>query len=109
MPDPWDFFLSSPAVLAGVVYFGSGDNYVYAVDAATGALRWKYKTGNVVHGSPALAGGMVYVGSFDTYFYALDAATGILAWKLKTWDDDPSHLLTCIPGSAAVVDGIVYF
>jgi outer membrane protein assembly factor BamB len=109
MPDPWDFFLSSPAVLAGVVYFGSGDNYVYAVDAATGALRWKYKTGNVVHGSPALAGGMVYVGSFDTYFYALDAATGILAWKFKTGDDDQGHLMTGIPGSAAVADGIVYF
>ena len=109
MPDPWDFFLSSPAVVSGLVYFGSGDQHIYAVDAATGILRWKFKTGNVVHGSPAVADGIVYVGSFDTYFYALDAATGNLLWKFKTGDDDQAHLMTGIPGSAAVANGMVYF
>ncbi len=109
MPDPWDLFLSSPTVADGVVYFGSGDGHVYAVDAATGALRWKFATGNVVHASPAVAGGLVFVGSFDTYFYALDAATGRLAWKFKTGDDVSVHLMTGIPGSAAVADGMVYF
>ena len=109
MPDPWDFFLSSPTVTGGVVYFGSGDNCVYAVDAATGALRWKFQTGNVVHASPAVADGLVYVGSFDAYFYALDAATGKLVWKFKTGDDDKAHLMTGIPGSATVANGAVYF
>ena len=44
MPDPWDFYLSSPTVVTGAVYFGSGDGHIYAVDARTGALRWSYKT-----------------------------------------------------------------
>jgi len=48
---------------------------VYALDAASGALRWKFHTGNVVHASPAVAAGTLYVGSWDSYFYALDAAT----------------------------------
>ncbi len=109
MPDPWDLFLSSPTVLDGTVYFGSGDGHVYAVDAVTGALRWKFQTGNVVHASPAVAAGLVYVGSFDTYFYALEAATGRLVWKFKTGDDASAHLMTGIPGSASVADGIVYF
>ncbi len=109
MPDPWDLFLSSPTVADGVVYFGSGDGYVYAVDATTGTLRWKFPTGNVVHASPAVADGMVYVGSFDTYFYALEATTGRLVWKFKTGDDAAAHLMTGIPGSAAVANGIVYF
>ena len=38
MPDPFDFYLSSPAVWNSAVYFGSGDGNVYALDAANGAL-----------------------------------------------------------------------
>ena len=45
MPDPFDFYLSSPAVWNGVVYFGSGDGNVYALDANTGTARWKFATG----------------------------------------------------------------
>ena len=44
MPDAWDVFTSSPAVVDGKVYFGSGDGNVYAVDAATGVLQWKFAT-----------------------------------------------------------------
>jgi outer membrane protein assembly factor BamB len=109
MPDPWDFYLSSPTVAAGVVYFGSGDGHIYAVDARTGVLRWSYKTGNVVHSSPAVSGGILYAGSWDTYFYALNAATGELEWKFKTGEDPATHLMTGIPGSAAVANGAVYF
>ena len=109
MPDQWDFFLSSPAVAGGAVYFGSGDGHVYAVDAATGALKWKFKTGDVVHSSPAVSAGIVYVGSWDTYFYALDAATGALKWKFKTGEDAKIHLMTGIQGSATVANGAVYF
>lgn len=41
MPDPFDFYLSSPAVWNGAVYFGSGDGNIYAIDATSGALKWK--------------------------------------------------------------------
>lgn len=109
MPDPWDFYLSSPTVSAGAVYFGSGDSHLYAVDAKTGALLWSYKTGDVVHSSPAVSGGVVYAGSWDTYFYALNAATGALQWKFKTGEDAATHTMTGIQGSAAVANGTVYF
>lgn len=109
MPDPWDFFLSSPVVSAGTVYFGSGDNHVYAVDASTGALKWKFKTGDVVHASPAVSDGVVYVGGFDAGFYALDGTTGALLWKFQTERTDTRYLMTGIPGSAAIAKGIVYF
>ena len=83
MPDPFDVFLSSPVVATGLVYFGSGDGHVYAVAADTGVLRWRFKTGNVVHASPALANGLLYVGSWDSYFYALDAKSGAQRWRFK--------------------------
>jgi len=49
---------------------GSGDTNIYALDAATGDLKWKFKTGDVVHASPAISGGTLFVGSWDSYFYA---------------------------------------
>ncbi len=109
MPDPFDVYLSSPAVAYGLVYFGSGDANVYALDVHSGALKWKFQTGNVVHASPAVADGRVFIGSWDTYFYALDALTGYQRWRFKTGDDEDMHNQTGIQGSAAVADGVVYF
>jgi outer membrane protein assembly factor BamB len=109
MPDPFDFYLSSPAVENSTVYFGSGDGNVYALDASSGALKWKFKTGDVVHASPALADGMVFVGSWDSYFYALNAATGKEKWRFKTGADPDIHNQVGIQSSAVVADGTVYF
>jgi outer membrane protein assembly factor BamB len=109
MPDPWDFYLSSPAVSGDLVVFGSGDGKVYALDAQTGAVRWSFATGDVVHASPAISGGIVYIGSWDGRFYALDAGTGRKLWDFATGRDDKIHLMTGIPGSAAVAGGRVFF
>ena len=38
--------VSSPAVANGVVYVGSEDDNVYALNASTGAKLWSYTTGN---------------------------------------------------------------
>ncbi len=109
MPDPFDFYLSSPAVWNGAVYFGSGDGNVYALDAASGALKWKFHAGDVVHASPAIADGVLFIGSWDSYFYALDAATGAEKWRFKTGEDPQIHNQVGIQSSAAVADGTVYF
>jgi outer membrane protein assembly factor BamB len=109
MPDPFDLFLSSPTVAQGVVYVGSGDGYVYALDALTGALRWKFKTGNVVHASPTVINGRVYIGSWDSFFYALDASTGQERWRFKTGEDAEISNQVGIQSSAVVSGGLVYF
>jgi eukaryotic-like serine/threonine-protein kinase len=107
--DPWDFFLSSPAVNEALVYFGSGDGNLYALDAETGQLKWKFATQGVVHSSPAVAGGVVYFGSWDSYFYALDAATGQEKWKFKTGEDRTNFNQVGIQSSPAVDGGVAYF
>jgi eukaryotic-like serine/threonine-protein kinase len=109
MPDTFDVFLSSPALSGGSVYFGSGDGNVYALDAASGALRWKFHTGNVVHATPAVAHGTVYVGSWDSYFYALDAASGQERWRFKTGEDPDINNQVGIQSSAVVAGDTVYF
>ncbi len=108
MEDPWDVYLSSPAVAAGRVYFGSSDGSVYAVEAATGKLVWRFRTNGLVHSSPAVADGVVYVGSWDASLYALDARTGAERWRFKTGDTEGS-VFTGIQSSPAVAGGVVYF
>src|ERR1700674_1365913 len=90
---------SSPAVVNGVVYFGSGDSNVYALNAHTGARIWNYTTGLVAGTSPAVADGVVYIGSWDNNLYALNAHTGA-----KVWTQSISDVLS----SPAVANGAVY-
>jgi outer membrane protein assembly factor BamB len=108
MPDPFDFYISSPTLSGGLVYFGSGDGNVYALDTATGQQKWKFKTGDVVHASPAVANETVYIGSWDSYLYALDAATGTQKWRFKTGEDPKIHNQVGLQSSPAVADGMVY-
>jgi outer membrane protein assembly factor BamB len=74
---------SSPAVRDGMVFVGSRDGGLYAIDAATGALRWRHAHGTswgIV--SPAVAPRVVYAGTSDTRrLYALDAADGTPRWE----------------------------
>jgi len=56
---------------------GSRDFHLYAADAATGELRWRFATqGPIDDSSPTVAGGRIYVGSLDSRVYALYADTG---------------------------------
>ena len=47
----WQFhtgaqIFSSPAVVGGMVYFGSNDHFLRAVDLETGDEKWKFETGS---------------------------------------------------------------
>jgi outer membrane protein assembly factor BamB len=72
---------SSPLVANGVVYVGSWDQHLYAIEAGSGRARWAFATGDKVKGGAALSSGTVYFGSYDGRLYALDATTGHLRWS----------------------------
>jgi hypothetical protein len=61
---------SSPAISEGVVYFGSNDHHLYAVDVETGEQLWQFETDRSVS-TPAISEGVVYFGSWDNYLRAL--------------------------------------
>lgn len=57
----------------GNVYFGSDDDFVYAVDA-DGGMRWVFRTGGNVDGDPVITpDGALLIGSDDGNVYALRA------------------------------------
>lgn len=60
-----------------IVYTGSYDHRLYALDAATGTRLWSYDVGGQVPGTPTVIGNTVYTSSFQTKkTTGLDAATG---------------------------------
>jgi quinohemoprotein ethanol dehydrogenase len=91
------------AVHEGRVYVGALDGWLYALDAATGAVEWKVDTitdrsrGYTSTGAPEIAGGLVIIGNagseYDVrgYVTAYDAATGKEAWRFWTIPHDPAE------------------
>ncbi|MBP1928954.1 outer membrane protein assembly factor BamB [Methanolinea mesophila] len=91
---------SCPAIVDGVVYFGSNDGNLYAIDAKTGSLVWNSAAGLGIQTGPAVTGGVVYAGSWDHNIYAFDMSSGALLWNTTTGD--------AVISSPAVANGIVY-
>ena len=86
-----------------MVYFACGDR-VYAVDLATGSLKWRYPSdqglGGSVKGTPAYYDGSIYFGAGDENLYCLDAQTGAFRWAYRV-----RGAIRCPP---VIVDDIIY-
>ncbi len=57
----------SPAVSGGLVYAGSFDHNLYAMNASTGNIQWVASTEDAIASSPTVVDGVVYVGSDKTW------------------------------------------
>jgi outer membrane protein assembly factor BamB len=99
--------VSSPAIADGVVYIGSSDGGLYAVDQETGQQKWKVMITEPVASSPAVAGGLVYFLTYDGVLYAVTADKGDIKWRFATggerrFEAKGIHGLT--PGSQNIPD-----
>lgn len=101
LSERWHFqtggaIVSSPSIgydgVENVLYVGSIDQHVYALDADNGTLKWKFPTNAPVYASPAIApDGKIYVGecqtqsaaTYDFKFYCLNI-DGTENWNIDT-------------------------
>jgi quinohemoprotein ethanol dehydrogenase len=106
---------ATPLIADGVMYATGVWSTVYALDAATGAVRWKYDPKvpaaqaeklccDVVNRGAALYKGTIFSGTLDGRLLALDAKTGKLLWETTTVDTSKPYSIT---GAPRVVDGKV--
>jgi outer membrane protein assembly factor BamB len=77
-----------------LVLIGSYDHRFYALDAATGALRWRFAANGPISGAATVIDGIVYFSTFSERTYALDAKTGKLVWA---WPDGKYSPLVADP------------
>jgi quinohemoprotein ethanol dehydrogenase len=105
--------VSEPLVVDGVIYFSAPLSKVYAVDAASGKLLWKFDpkvrlnlslNGSYsarTNGCVAVWNGKVYVGTGDCRLIAIDAATAEQVWEATVCEP----LQTGITGAPHVAKG----
>ena len=97
-----DVGVSAPTVVNGVVYIGSFDHNVYALNAQTGSILWATPTDDFEEATPAVSDGVVYAHSNGGTLYAMDAATGHILWT-----SSPGHAVSSptIAGNVVFVNG----
>jgi outer membrane protein assembly factor BamB len=79
-----DAVRSTPLVYKDVVYVGSYDNNLWALDTKDGSLIWKMATEGGIGSSPAYSSGAIYIGSTDRRLYSIDVRTGRRNWSFST-------------------------
>ena len=76
---------ATPVVVGGVMYVTTGARNVVAVDAKTGAVKWRYRPaeGSIIGANKGVvvAEGKVIFGRRDNRLIALDQKTGSLVWQ----------------------------
>jgi outer membrane protein assembly factor BamB len=81
---------SSPLLVGNLLYFGSWDHKLYAIDIRTHRVRWTFEADDELNSSPAYSSGMVFVGSDGGSLYAVDAKTGKERWRAQSYSHFPS-------------------
>jgi outer membrane protein assembly factor BamB len=76
---------SSPAIGSdNIIYVGSEDNNLYAINSLDGSKKWSFTTGAGVRSSPSIdSNGTIYVGSNDARLYAINS-DGTEKWSFMT-------------------------
>jgi outer membrane protein assembly factor BamB len=76
---------NSASSLSGTAYMSSRDGYAYALDLATGALRWKSaKIAKPYNTVPSLDATQAYFSGGDGVLHVLSLADGHELWSFKT-------------------------
>jgi serine/threonine-protein kinase len=72
---------SGPTVHDGIIYVGSRDGRVVAINSSTQSQQWDYTfTSTTIYTTPIVDGDLVYVGTYSGQVYALTIARGIERW-----------------------------
>lgn len=67
----------------GTVYATTGYAEVLAIDAATGAIRWRHRLEAPARAAPAVLDGRVFAIARNDTAVALDAGTGSVLWRIS--------------------------
>ncbi len=63
------------------IFVGSKDNFFYCLDAQSGNVKWRWRTGADLIGAPVVDDARVYFVSLDNVLRALDSNNGSLKWQ----------------------------
>ena len=79
-----DEIRGTPTLDNGILYVGSYDNNLYALNGSNGNFLWKYATDGGIVSRPVTADNTVFIGSEDKRLHAVSIRTGKVAWTYYT-------------------------
>jgi outer membrane protein assembly factor BamB len=74
----------SPALDKELIFIGSQDQNLYAINEKDGSIQWKRNLRSKIVSTPLVRNGSIFIGSGDGSFYNLDPTTGNNRWMFKT-------------------------
>jgi len=63
-----------------LLYFGSYDHYFYCFDIKKHKVKWRIKTGGIIHAFPVSLGKRIYFMSYNNVLYCLNKKNGTIIW-----------------------------
>lgn len=81
----------------GLILASTGFGELVALDASTGAVRWRQDLGAPGSGAPTVSGGTAYVLSTDNVGHAVNLSNGRLKWRLPGTPQQPGVLGSSTP------------
>jgi outer membrane protein assembly factor BamB len=79
---------SAPLISAGMLYVGTSDGTLIALDMQTGIEKWRYAGRGVIAQTPTATGDLIVFANEADQVVALDSATGRFKWQYKTETPD---------------------
>lgn len=100
---------SSAAIDSALMFIGSGDSNVYALNHQTGRLQWTFKTNGAVHSTPFVYRDVILVSSSDGSVHALNKLTGKSKWTFSPGKEKIYDLWDYYISSPIVNNNSVYW
>jgi outer membrane protein assembly factor BamB/tRNA A-37 threonylcarbamoyl transferase component Bud32 len=75
---------SSPVHDNGIIYIGSVDTLLYALDAKSGYIIWRFRMAKASISTPFIVDNHVFTGSVDSHIYCIDIHSAKEVWNFAT-------------------------
>src|SRR5918911_1124515 len=84
-----------------MIFVGSINNTIYALNECSGNIQWKFETGGEIWSSPSYNGSEIFIGSDNGGMFCLNQSNGIIRWS--------KHITKPVMASPATIDDKVFF
>ncbi len=100
---------STPVIQDGIIYIGSSDNNLYAIDQETGKEKWAFKSDGAIYSDVNIQNNQIFFGTNKGSLYALEINSGEIKWKFCSKGEKKLDLWDYYLSSPVSSESLVYW
>jgi len=100
---------ASPVADKNVIYIGSLDSTLYALDLEKGTEIWRFRTNGEIRSDVCVGESQLYANGGDGNMYAIDKRTGSVVWIFRTKGEKKYDFADYFHSTPVLHKGILYF